>query len=279
MGLFPSQYQHFKDSWKCIEKALKNSSVPVEKDCSNHLTEFCPTRFGLDSEKSEHCRRQIHEVPPEEKDQKIKDYLDCEKTLRKTISPCIDMLQEKCLQAKVVVVKSVRLDMVTAGRLLAQDNTMSVVHYLRDPRPVSLSRMGHPSFRGLYSLRPNITRNAFTYCQDVATDIKIREILQKFYPQRIMQLFYEEFAIFPHLTSERIYQFLSLEMPDSLSEWLTINTNTKQEGAHKKWTTRKSSDILTKWHKKISRNTVLEINNICQSLFNIIKMPWPGSTL
>ena len=271
LWLFAGQTHNLDDYRKCVINAT-GANIPSKYNlCVQNLKDICPFRFGTDLSKSYYCRDQIQNIGNIDQNIKFSDYRKCSKDLSCKIKPCVLNLNEQCKQNDITAIKSVRLTMASVEKLLKLIPDLKVIHYIRDPRAVALSRQMDQSVRGIYALkRQPIQKAGQLYCQDLERDIRTSRYLQQLYPQNILEIYYEELATFPELITTRIYDFIDRPVPQTLMEWIGNNTSTSKKG----WTSRVSVDIITKWTKVMSEETRVVINKYCKEVYKMSKMKW-----
>ena len=261
------------DYRKCVKSVTNSTTIPhIELFCSELRNATCPTRFGENYERSTSCRQQIMKTNV----QKDNTSLDCKYNLLNIIKPCVTSLISKCNQSDIVATKSVRLSMDTVELLLKLMPDLKVIHYIRDPRAVALSRQMDNSVRGIYARKgkgDTILKAGKLYCQDLERDMRTSRYLQKLHPKNIKEIYYEELATFPNLIANRIYDFIEHPVPQQLYDWISNNTNSVKKG----WTSRVSVNVISKWTKHISNETRIGINKYCKEVFNMAKIKWAMS--
>ena len=203
-------------------------------------------------------------------DERFSDYHSCIDDAHAALAPCMKDLETLCRHQNFVSMKTARVSMRVAEKLLKRLPNLKIVHYMRDPRSISLSRLKHPSFRGLYT-KKSITRTAQIFCQDALDDIQVKQKLVPNYPTTFMNVYFEEFALFPTLTANRIYHFLKAKLPFQVRTWLLENT--KATGKYR--TSQDSQKIVNDWKTKISKRDLEEVNKICAPLLQEVTMDWP----
>lgn len=258
--LFGKTYQSSQKSYKsCL---YKNDAV--FRKCREKLPfKVCPQWFGEDPKVTQRCAEEINgqnssSIP------EIQDYLNCRASIREKMSSCINMLEDACKKSQLRVVKSVRTSMTTVAQLLHQLPQLRVVHLVRDPRGVVLSRQGNPSFRGRAS-HDNLVEESLFYCRDAVRDLALRQTLQKQYPGQFMEVIYDDFTKYPRNYSEAIYSFVGEKIPPATREYIIKNTEGKFN----------SSAISEKWQDKLNYRQVLHIKKNCQNFYNEVHYDWP----
>jgi len=134
-----------------------------------------------------------------------------------------------------------------------QQLCLQLLHLIRDPRGVSLSRKSDASFRSVnseYTLNGNsyydIVREAALYCDSVLFDLHIRQRLEQRYPDRVQQIVFEQFVQDPVQSTQNIYKFLGEDIPVPVTNWLRIHTTRSQSIAVKWQHAMNGTDV---WHQ------------------------------
>ena len=274
---FAGQTKRMDPYRKCLHNITKiTASSNQNSYCTDITSKVCPHRFGIDHTRHEYCRDQLLEENTVMRDVSITKYLECRKNLHSHIESCVLDLNTQCKQSDIVAIKSVRLTMDAVERLLEHIPDLKVIHYIRDPRAVALSRQMDESMRGIYALKGSpISKAGQLYCPNLMRDLKKSHALQKLYPESILELYYEELATFPDLIATRIYEFIGREVPQTLKYWIGNNTDSGNKG----WTSRNSVDIVTKWTKHVDEDTKNQINEYCREVFKTVKIKWTQTNL
>ena len=259
----------YTDCWNRKTKSLDHPS------CRKYLARACPSRYGTNPDISDHCMQAFRAAASSTRiftgfnGQRINDYFQCIQDTTLAISPCMPILATKCHEAEMIVLKTVRISMPVIERLILKMPQLKVIHYMRDPRSLALSRLKHASFRGIYAEK-SLVKTAELYCQDALNDVELRKQLQNKYPDSFYDVYFEELATFPKLTAQRIYNMIGVPLPSQVKTWLGEHTKT----VGKDRTTRDSMDIVSKWKDKITEEQLQQINQICDNLFKTVNMNW-----
>lgn len=181
-----------------------------------------------------------------------------------------------CNKKDLVVTKTVRASTEMVAELMKEIPNLKIIHYIRDPRPVALSRQVHASLRGIFAEngKDSLVNSAHLYCQDVERDLRNFEHLVSSHPDNYKRVFFEELALHPHTTSAGIYNFLGYHVPLETVRWLEDNTRKSS----KFQTTRKSSAVVSGWRKKMDNATLQSINRRCAGLYHYLSTEQIGST-
>jgi len=112
------------------------------------------------------------------------------------------------------------------------NRNVRVVHWLRDPRAVALSRMreGDPLLGkhasqvllagGIGSEEETVAREAKLFCRSVAADVKLRQRLDAEYPGSILTMWFEEAAMYLKGQVRAIYRFMNETIPRTTLDWM-----------------------------------------------------------
>jgi len=226
-------------------------------------------------------------------------YVACLESAKSQIAVCLPRLEDICTTAKLHVAKLVRMRMHTAQHLLRRDPHIKLVHLLRDPRGILNSRHTSPlsntnknrlkevfvanrenatannnrAFpRHNASTAPAITRHrevamiedAKVLCPTIVRDMQASRYVQQQHPQSILTLKYEDIAVDPVATIDRLYSFLQLDVPSLVKQW--FNSTMRQGESRSGGSSTQKKDpagIATKWRTAIGKDSMEEINRSC----------------
>lgn len=135
-----------------------------------------------------------------------------------------------------------------------------VIHLIRDPRAVTLSRMEFDSSaRGFYSKYSNdsMTNEAAVYCRDVVRDIKTRRRLEKLHPGKIYTVVHDEIFTNPSRSINDIYRFVDERVHNRTWEWLE----------QKRWISRG----IFRWQDRLTFKQNRDIVLACRELFRLAR--------
>jgi len=176
--------------------------------------------------------------------------------------------RSNCAVRPLRVAKLVRASMLSMKPLLDWLPDLRVIHLVRDPRPVALSRRDfHESARGKFSeLTTNLSertiREASIYCRQVVDDIRWRHRLEQRYPNRVYSLTYEQLVDDPVGRASDIYRFIGETPSDSVMnsfKTLAIGNGNKT-----------AKYLSTRWlDDRISLREFDGINEHCSELFQL----------
>jgi hypothetical protein len=158
--------------------------------------------------------------------QAFDDYHKCISDVQIIVKQCESKLQVPCTKCPVHVIKTVRLDMASVGNLLENLPNLQVIHLLRNPISVALSRIKTKWSSG-YAATKDIIQSAGIYCQVMAKDLKEGKKLAKLFPGSLMQVNFDDFIDDPVGIAKNIYHFLNMTLLTSIENYLKVETKQK----------------------------------------------------
>ena len=260
--------EHFKFIDKYTTCVVKYSNYRYRL-CERHISGYCGRRFNEKPvERLEECAKMLSDarkqktLNPNQSNKAIfNSFLRHKKCMdvirKKNHMQCEHMLLESCVSRRIRATKVVRATMDSMSSLLKTVPNFRVIHLVRDPRAVSLSRMKfNPFARGLFSGNNNETlvRAAILYCQTVVRDIKSRLKLERKYGGKILSLIYEEVVKDPLKSMRSVYEFIDEPINEVVLEWMSSHLPGP-------------SQQRSNWTDIISREEDLEIMNKCNEYY------------
>ena len=227
--------------------------------CYLFLSKSCPTYYDTDSKHMHLCHKHLHEKGREADPTPIANYKRCRAVLRARAMPCILRLQNICQKSTMRAAKVVRPAMQVVPDLFRKIPHLKVIHLVRDARDVATSRMlmqsahSHLAERELRSsyiwpppgpgrgklslerIATSVPVEAALFCNDVLADISVYKSLSSQYPRSLVRLRYEDYISSPVHYAAQVYNFVGLEIPQSLKKWINSTVSTKSQW---KWKTR-----------------------------------------
>ena len=164
------------------------------------------------------------------------------------------VLPDTCSKRKVHAIKTVRGTMASADKLLQSHPDFFLIHLVRDPRGVVLSRRKSGWSQGFYG-RGKVRALAKTYCTTVLDDIRHRKSLEKKYPHRIHSVLMDQFFEEPEKHVREIYGKIGLTVPTDVTQYLNLTIK---------------SGVADKWMEKLTREEINDITNECSDVYKEI---------
>lgn len=237
---------------------------------------LCSPEFGRKGSTSdERCYRFLHPEPGNFEwdlalSNKVITYNNCTSERRRQVDDkCLPLFRNTCTSRSIRVVKVVRATMESMRWLLRLLPETHVIHLVRDPRAVSLSRYEfHPSGRGLYTRATEIrteqiTREASIYCRQVVADVRWRRILEQEFPGKFYSLTYEQLVIDPLKQASNIYRFIG--EADAPPKTVGLFAVLADEGNRN--LTAKS--LASRWRKNLTLVEQRNINENCAEFISL----------
>ena len=251
----------FKPYEKCRQR---NHAGGRAYSCTKHLPRRCLARFGRNATDMAYCKRMLAagrgaSASGEPPSAPFTAFVACYAAQRARSRGCREAAVAACRATGARAVKTVRAPMAMAERLLRLLPSLQLVHVLRDPRAVYLSRRNYCSLRHIDS---KDARSAVFYCDDVARDLRLRTRLEARYPGQIRQLFYEEFVVDPLRTARQLYDFIRHPIHDAVTAYATAN---------------RRNTSLAKWRVGLLAGNVAIIDQQCCELYRVSNASWPVS--
>ena len=265
-------FYHLQKKAKKFTWCLKKQHL-IRVKCYGITRGYCGTRFGRrPPERTEQCRRLIaNEIDVNtsglEPDvvQTFKDYHSCFESKRQRVANCTEVLRNAIVTHRLRAAKVVRATMASMRPLLRALPDLRIIHLVRDPRAVSLSRIRFNSgARGAYTQRVRkisspFVAEAMLYCNHVTADIRSRLSLEREFPGRILLMRYEDVVANPEQRFRDIYTLLDEPIPTA-----TLKRMRRQASLGQR------RNVTTKWQKALKLTDQTEIARRCSEFFRLL---------
>ncbi|XP_068105413.1 carbohydrate sulfotransferase 6-like isoform X2 [Hyperolius riggenbachi] len=198
------------------------------------------------------------------------DRLRCYHRCRDT---SLDKMAETCRMYSHVVMKTVRILDLSVLFTLLEDPALDlrILHLVRDPRAVALSRTyfildieDHIVLKKEGNENITISRVMEKICRSqvhINNVAKAAQALQG----RYMAIRYEDLALEPLKSINKIYRFASLHPTEDLEQWAYNITHQEQEEKNGVMTfSRESSKVVQRWRTSLGFDFVEEIQESCK---------------
>ena len=256
---------------KAIREISNSSSGSVLKDIPKEPIKRKPIMSGDSKGNIYKSSRFKPKLNPDSDLLTFMKYHKCLKQSRTKIQRCERLFKKQCEATPTRAIKTVRATMESAKYLLEKLPNLRVIHLLRDPRAVVVSRSEFDgSGSGYYAGKPlNMAKEAMMFCRQMVRDIQLRHQLQQMYPGQIMEIIYDDFVLQPQQYTELVYRFANVTVPRSLKAWVERQTNSHK---NKK---QNSTYIATKWQEKMSYRVSKDVTSECEDFFKYVNYEWP----
>ncbi|KAK6998944.1 carbohydrate sulfotransferase 6, partial [Biomphalaria glabrata] len=179
---------------------------------------------------------------------------------------CIADVRNRCQIASVVLQKVVRLSMAEVDIYLQREPALKIIHLVRDPRGILLSRMNFNN-KQFGEMHKNFT----SFCRRIHEDIVIsREIAHK-HLGKILTVRYEDLAQEPLQTTELMYKFVGLTMLPSVRDYVhrvTQHEAVQVNGKTAAKQTSRQDPFLTanRWRLELPFSLVQQVGESCRDV-------------
>ena len=267
----------------------------TEVSCYHDIQIYCGMRFAQKPlERLEQCRRLLtneENVTTMDVSPNIArifdNYHSCFQSYRNRVTAkCTEMLRKAITSHHLRATKVIRATMNSIRPLLSLLPTLRVIHLVRDPRAVSLSRIRfHVSGRGILTQRimesessrigfgesshqihgpksqPYVVQEASLYCRHVIADIQSRLALEREFPGRILSVRYEEVVANPEQEFRDVYKFIEEPMPKTTFDELQKLAKQGQ-----------TMNVSTKWQDSLTYKDGFAIAHHCAEFFRLLNI-------
>ena len=270
-GLFKNQQNQAAEYLGC---SRQHNLTQVK--CYSFIKSYCGSRFGeKPPERIEQCRRLLtNEISAttaglnKQTAQMFNNFHSCFQSYRRQVDAnCTEMLRKAISTRRLRATKVVRATMDSMRPLLCALPNLRVIHLVRDPRAVALSRNRFdPSGRGAYTKnirKPEspIVAEASQYCHHVTADIRSRLALEREFPGHILSLRYEDVVANPEQRFRDVYKLLDEPLPNAtLAEM------------QKKAESGQAKNLTTKWQSKLTYIEAVTIARQCAEFFRLMNL-------
>ncbi|XP_033746107.1 uncharacterized protein LOC117331483 [Pecten maximus] len=183
------------------------------------------------------------------------------------IKMCIEHLTRPCRSKKVMIIKTIRLEMASVKLLLKWLPGLKVVHLLRDPRGKLSSELKLDENRW-----SSIDSIASLHCNRMFSDVVQAYRLNKHYPNTIRILRYERFSNDPIDKTRKMFRFLNLNFTTKILEYVKSTTLNESVRENCYYCIKRTNAGLasTKWRVDLPHPHVQRIDRQCMKLYRIV---------
>ncbi len=178
-------------------------------------------------------------------------YAGCVQPYYNTARWCTSFLQTPCDKSTINVIKTVRLTFDLVEMFLRDVPNTYVIHQLRDPRAIVLSRKLAGSLTA-----PPLALEARLLCEKMISDIKKRRILEKKYPNVFKEIYFEDLVRHPLKKAEHIYSYLNTNLPKEVQDWLRKDMDQPRQS-------------YSSWRYKLRPLEKTQIDQACEELYHL----------
>ena len=194
---------------------------------------------------------------------------------------CIDLIDEEFTQCREKVVtecgkhtvraaKVLRMRMSVTENVLKADPDIRVIHMIRDPRAIMLSRVNVDLLGRKIGI--DIKRESLILCRQLIEDYNERQRLEKVFPGSFLQIKYEDLAMNLVPTLFNITQFLHIPYNKELEKsMLSIMHSDHHASSNEPFNQSRenSTNVALAWKKKIDTRLKDFIDAGCSDVYKL----------
>ncbi|XP_004926075.1 carbohydrate sulfotransferase 3 [Bombyx mori] len=174
-----------------------------------------------------------------------------------------DFMTRYCRLFPFQSMKIVRLRLQFVQEILSDTElNVKVVFLTRDPRGVMASRLQ----RGFCRAAPDCS-NPEILCEGMMRDYEAAGRFLKLYPDKLFVLRFEEFALNPNSTTQKLQKFLRLGRTQAMDEYIDSHTNTEVSGVTS--TFRVSREVPYRWKNTLTFQYADQIQTACKEAMKL----------
>ena len=262
---------HAGNSTAAYLQCLKNTGnwLKAWGQCQRPLHNICPRDTGVALNLScHHFMEWTRQAVPVDVAAwpSVASYKSCMKPVEEAVTKCLPHLQKECDSHPVKAGKILRTRMHIMEDLIKEFPNIKVIHQIRDPRGVIVSRRKIPF---LFS-KNNITLEAQLLCNKMLDDIRTRKRLEKKYPDVFLETKYESLASNPVKAVEIIHAHAGLDVSSSLRQFVHKTTNSAYDGGPNSAARVNGKATAFAWRNKLTPVEKQQIDSVCSELYHIV---------
>ena len=145
---------------------------------------------------------------------------------------------------------------------------VKVIHFVRDPRGMLLSRVNTGWKKDSFlSYTEDERQRALTVardmCERMRDDLKWGKIYSDDHPGMFMTVRYEDLSQSTHRIAKDMYEFIGLQMPETVYMWISQITSAETDGNKFDIYRQNSSVTAQAWRSKLSQEFHADLVKIC----------------
>ena len=176
------------------------------------------------------------------------------------IISCLPKVEKACNASQIRIIKTIRLSMKQAEKLLEQYPNLLILHLLRDPRAILKSRTVLQDIPG--DNFPQIL------CDGMKQNIIIYESLVEKFKDRLSTLYYEDLAEDSVRIAQLIYERLDLKFTNHAKKWVEdMMLGEDVKGYSYEVQRRNAVESSRKWRLQIEYELVKETDKVCKDFY------------
>ncbi|XP_056000737.1 carbohydrate sulfotransferase 1-like [Ostrea edulis] len=178
------------------------------------------------------------------------------------VKMCLTWLHKRCVKSKSRTIKTIRLPISMAGKLLDWLPSLKIIHLIRDPRGILNSQ-----FEKLVNDGKNMSTAAEELCQSISNDLSAYEDLQYCHKNRITRIIYEDMCENPFVIVPKLYEFLNTKYTKRVNDYVKWTMTGPVRSCD--YCTNKGNALMNayRWISIIPRHVIQTFDTHCSFLY------------
>ncbi len=190
------------------------------------------------------------------------------KDKQRQLPECLPALEDACTNSTFHIHKSIRTASYMLDKLWMKVPGVKVIHYVRDPRGMLLSRANTRWKKESYLTYTEDERQkalsvARDMCERMRDDLKWGKIYSNDHQGMLVTVRYEDLSQYTHRIAKDMYEFIGLQMPKAVQTWISQITSAEEDGETFQTYRQNSSATAQAWRNKLSREFHADLVKIC----------------
>ncbi|XP_062574774.1 carbohydrate sulfotransferase 1-like [Saccostrea cucullata] len=204
----------------------------------------------------------IHTPEHMEYYQCFEDNMNRSMSLIESVKDCVDFLNAQCLTAKTRTIKTVRMSMSMAEKLLKWLPDLKVIYIIRDPRGILNSQ-----FEQHVTEVKNMSFTVKNVCDAIYSDSSHLTQMEVYLKSRIKSIIYENLCQNPLKLVPEIYMFLKAEYTKEEEDYVRQIMNGPVKICHYCTDRGDALGNAYRWIHVIKEDTLITIDHYCSFLY------------
>jgi len=246
---------YFND--QSINKTIQEQTVYTACPQFADLSQKEEFRFKTKSKSSQRCLMLAFKLIPFIRNDQCLEELDG------VALTCRQKMSAPCRRTRLTVAEIQRVFIEDLEPFIQQMPDIHVVHYVRDPRAVSISRAEKHMHTFRHTMSWTAMHETYLLCNRMRYDIQHRKRLQQIYPGSIITVRYEDLVLDPKATVGRMYEFFDRPVPLGLNDWVKRTMQASMDNGIYGVERRNGLRHLSKWRSEVNTDDIAIMNQQC----------------
>lgn len=179
------------------------------------------------------------------------------------VKQCIPILHLKCLESKTRTLKTIRLTVSMAGKLLKWLPRLQVLHLIRDPRGIINSQFEQEITEG-----KNVSIASKDLCQTMSTNLNSYKELEQCHGSRMLGVVYENLCQNPFIVVPKIFKFFHSNYSTRVRDFVKKLMQGPVKACHYCTDRGKALANAYRWISIIHKNDLKIVDKHCSFLYS-----------